>query len=334
METTKRTAGSAPLSPAAQENRRMSPALAARVPCEVTLVKLAVRPLAKWATKRALLGRYLDRNDPTRGRVTHDQLDRVLRRTWQAYDALAPGAQVSRLKTRGNRQNVLLGVFSLAIFRALLAEGIDKPYATELVTDLAWKIYEKWVVLPRLAARCTHRDPQQQMNMMLGMFLRFPFSRPGYDWQTRPEAGAFALDIYRCPVRDYLRSQGEEDFMLNSWCTLDFALAQVMTRGGHYQRPHTLTAGDRLCDMTWFAKPGVASRRPRRDHQDRPHQAGMPRPLPVGRPAGRRPDQPVRAVGIRGGAAGMAGGRKSPPKPQILGASINKHHVSSSGPPF
>lgn len=165
---------------------------------------------------------------------------------------------MSRLKTRGNRQNVLLGVFSLAIFRALLAEDIDKPYATELVTDLAWKIYEKWVVLPRVAARFAHRDPQQQMNMMLRMFLRFPFSRPGYDWQARPEVGAFALDIYRCPVRDYLRSQGEEEFMRNSWCTLDFALAQAMTKGGHYQRPHTLTAGDRVCDMKWFANAGLA----------------------------------------------------------------------------
>ena len=258
-----RPAEPAPLPPAAQENRSVPPAPQARVPYEVTLVRLALRPLAKWAARRALLGRYLDRNDPARGRVTRDQLDRVLRQTWQAYDALAPGAQVGRLKTRGNRQNVLLGVFSLAVWRALLAEGIDRPYATELVTDLAWKIYEKWVVLPRLAARCTHRDPQQQMNLMLRMFLRFPFSRPGYNWQARPEAGAFALDIYRCPVRDYLASQGEEEFMRNSWCTLDFALAQVMTQGGHYQRPHTLTAGDRVCDMTWFAKPGVADRPPR-----------------------------------------------------------------------
>ena len=230
----------------------------ASVPCQVTLVKIAVRPLARWAAKRALLGRYLDRNDPARGRITRDQMNRVLRRTWQAYDTLAPGAQAGRLKTQGNRLNVLLGVLSLAVWRALLAEGTGRPYATELVTDLAWKIYEKWIVLPRLAARLAHRDPQQQMNMMLGMFLRFPFSRPGYDWQARPGAGAFTLDIYRCPVRDYLASQGEEEFMRNSWCTLDFALAQAMTKGGRYQRPHTLTAGDRVCDMKWFASAGPA----------------------------------------------------------------------------
>ena len=258
METAKRRAEPAPRSPAAQENRSVPPVPPARAPYEVTLVRLALWPLARWAAKRALLGLYLDRNDPARGRVTRDQMDRVLRQTWQAYDALAPGAQVGRLKTRGNRQNVLLGVFSLAVWRALLAEGIDQPYATELVTGLAWKIYEKWVVLPRLAARCAHRDPQQQMNLMLRMFLRFPFSRPGYDWQARPGDGAFALDIYRCPVRDYLRSQGEEEFMRNSWCTLDFALAQVMTKGGRYQRPHTLTAGDRVCDMKWFASADLA----------------------------------------------------------------------------
>lgn len=94
-----------------------------------------------------------------------------------------------------------------------------------------------------------------KLNLMLLMFLRYPFSRPGYDWQAQPEPDGFTLDIYRCPVYDYLQSQGEDEFMLNSWCTLDFALAQVVTEGGHYERPHTLAAGDAVCDMKWYGRP-------------------------------------------------------------------------------
>jgi len=30
-----------------------------------------------------------------------------------------------------------------------------------------------------------------------------------------------------------------------------FALAQVMVKGGRYEPPHTLSAGDSLCDMIW-----------------------------------------------------------------------------------
>jgi hypothetical protein len=222
-------------------------------PIEVTLVRLACRPVGKWAAKRVLLGRSLDRNHAAKGRITRAHVDRILARTWQNYDQLAPRAQVDRLQTRGNRQNVLLGVFSLAVYRALLAEGIEQRYATELVADLAWKVYENWVTVPRLIARLLRRDPQEQMNLMLRMFLRFPFSRPGYDWRAHTEDGALALDFYRCPVRDFLHSQGEEEFMLGTWCSLDFALAQVMVKGGRYQRPHTLSAGDRVCDMKWYA---------------------------------------------------------------------------------
>jgi hypothetical protein len=51
--------------------------------------------------------------------------------------------------------------------------------------------------------------------------------------------------------------------MLRSWCTRDFALAQVMTTGGSYQRPHTLAAGDKLCrhEMVRNAEAEASQRR-------------------------------------------------------------------------
>jgi hypothetical protein len=248
-------AGVAMLAPGAWTIRKLRAERVAGVPGEATLVKLTYRPVIRWAAKQAILGRCLDRTAPGKGRFTRAQVARVLQKTWQGYGALAPGAHLERLETLGSRHNVLLGVLTLAAYRALLAEGIEERYATELLTDLVWKVYAKWVVPLRLVARRVTDDPQQQMNLMLRMLLRYPFSRPGYDWQARLEPGAFALDIYRCPVYDYLKSQGADQFMLRSWCTLDFALAQVMTTGGHYQRPHTLAAGDKLCDMKWFATP-------------------------------------------------------------------------------
>jgi hypothetical protein len=237
----------------------------AGAPAEVRVVKLTYMLAGRWAAKRALLGRYLDRDQPVRGRFTREQVHRVLARTWETYDRLAPGAHVERLETHGARQNALLAVFALAVYRALLAEGVNAKYATELVTDLAWAVYQKWVVVPRLVARVASDDPQEQMNVMLRMFLRFPFSRPGYDWNAwTEESGAYAIDFYRCPMRDYLRSQGEEEFMLNSLCTLDFALAQVMAKSGRYERAHTLSAGDGVCDMKWRAERRHSNRGRRR----------------------------------------------------------------------
>lgn len=274
MKLTKRMLGLAALAPAVwMIGSKLRSEQVANAPALATVVKLTYKPLFKWAAYRIVLGRYLDGQEPNKGRFTRQEVDRILERTWRNYDELAPDAHIERLKTMGNRQNVLLGVATLAMYRALLAEGIEKAYATELLTDVAWKIYEKWIVLPRFIARLVSHDPQEQVDVMLRMFLTYPFSRPGYDWKVRPEPDTFAVDILRCPVRDYLKSQGEEEFMLNSWCTLDFALAQVMTKGGHYERPHTLSAGDEVCDMKWYGRPQAADGRSGREEVSRDQSA-------------------------------------------------------------
>ena len=120
--------------------------------------------------------------------------------------------------------------------------------------------------------------------MMLRAFLHFPFSRPGYEWNAWPEdSGALAIDFYSCPMRDYLKSQGEEEFMRNSI----FALAQAMATGGRYERAHTLSAGDPVCDMRWFAgKPAPADPRYARADWSTSIAAG----------SGAGPDQRLNAV--------------------------------------
>ncbi len=107
MKLTKPMVGLAALAPAAWLIRKYRSEQVANAPAEATLLKLAGKPLFKWAADRALLGRYLDRNAPSRGRLTRDDVARILEQTWRNYDELAPGARVERLKTLGNRQNVL-----------------------------------------------------------------------------------------------------------------------------------------------------------------------------------------------------------------------------------
>ncbi|MBE0409196.1 MAG: hypothetical protein IBX69_05620 [Anaerolineales bacterium] len=220
-----------------------------------TYIKIAYKPIVKWSANRILKGRYLDRVDLNKGRFNQTDIDRVLENTWHNYDELAPTTHVERLKTLGNRHNVLLGVLTHALYRALLDVGLEKGYVTELVSDLMWKAYEQWIGLPRAFARLTTQDPQEQMNKMLNMFLRYPFNPPGYDCKILAKTDVFVQDVYRFPVYEYFKSHSKEEFMLNTWCTQDFALAQVMTEGGSYERSHTLAAGDKVCDMKWYGKP-------------------------------------------------------------------------------
>jgi hypothetical protein len=210
-----------------------------------------IKWLFKWAGNRALIGRYVDRREPRKGRFTSADRNRIIESTIYYFRTLMPKANIARFETLGSRMNVTLGVASLALYKALLNEGVERGYAIELFTGIAWEVYEKFVILPRLLARLANRDPQQRMNFILGAFLKFPFNRPGYKWKVKSREEGFQVDFYRCPVRDYFHEMGEDDFLLNSWCTLDFALAQAMVPGGHYARLHSLSAGDPLCDMTW-----------------------------------------------------------------------------------
>jgi hypothetical protein len=226
-------------------------------PAEATVLKIVYRPALRWAAHQVLFGRYVDRTQPSKGRFTRDQADRILTRAWQNYDELAPDAHLDRRKTLIGRQNTLLSVFSLALYRALMQEGVERKYATELFTDVFWKVYERWfafaTALPRFVARRVTNDPQQQVNLMWRAVAGLLVRRPDYEMEIRPTGDALAMDFYRCPMYEYFKSQGEEEFMLNSICTLDFALGQTLAKGGHYERPHTLSAGDRLCDMKWYA---------------------------------------------------------------------------------
>lgn len=147
-------------------------------------------------------------------------------------------------------------MWSLAVYRAIRETGVEEDYATELCTDYLWKAYKRQVGIQRLIARVFVRDGQKQMNMMQRMFLRVPLAAPGYDCELTKTSGGFAYDIRRCPVRDYYVGQGEEAlrFFRNSWCTLDYPLAEYLVEGGKYERTHTLSAGDTMCDMRWVVE--------------------------------------------------------------------------------
>ena len=217
------------------------------------LFRLAYRTLSLRAARAVLVGRRRCPRHIEQGRFTRQDADRVMEQTWRNFDALI--SEAPHQKTPGGRRNVRLGVFTLAHYQALRSTVQDKEYATVLATDFCWRGYEQSISVSRLVARLVTRDPQKQMNFMMRMGLRYPFSRPDYDWKVHPDPDAFAVDFYRCPVFDYFKTQGEEalEFFRNSWCTLDFPLAEFMVRGGRYERPHTLSTGDGVCDMRWIA---------------------------------------------------------------------------------
>lgn len=204
-------------------------------------------------TKQTLSGRNRDRRRPELGRMTIEDIKLIFDEFLRHYKILKQKAPSE--KTLGARIMLNNGIMSLALYRALGKVAVGEDYVTELCTDIFWKSYIKSISVQRFIARFLSRDPQQQMVIIQKMFLRFPLAKPGYDWNIREMGEGYAYDITRCPVWDYFKSQGPSEitFFKNSWCTLDFPLAEHLVKGGRYTRNHTLSAGDGLCDMCWKA---------------------------------------------------------------------------------
>jgi hypothetical protein len=222
----------------------------------------------RWAFKRSahqiLVGRYRNREQPTQGRFNRGQVEDLLTDIWRHLDRLLPEANLKQYKTLGNRQNLFLAVATRAAYHAFLEAGIDAVYATELISDIAWKVYASWLSIPRFFARLVTRDPQKQMNFILQAFLRYPFSEPGYQRKVWQEADGLNTHFYRCPPHAYFQQHGTPEEMLffnRTWCTFDWAIANEMVEGGRYERPHTLSAGDAVCDMKWYVRPEKTSAR-------------------------------------------------------------------------
>ena len=130
--------------------------------------------------------------------------------------------------------NVRLACFTLSFFDALLADGVERAYAIELVADAAWRIYRVWA---RLASRVARWSPGKasafgfatsaRRGRAGGVSLRFVFNAPGYLIDPVAVADGTAFDVLQCPVASYFREHFAADLCVAEWCNIDNALGEM-----------------------------------------------------------------------------------------------------------
>jgi ubiquinone biosynthesis protein len=208
-------------------------------------LKIIYSPAINRTARTVLVGRRKDRRNSESGRFTRSETNDFLKRTWQRYSQLVPFAP--RERTLGSRINIKLACLTVSGFQELLEKGIVRNYAIELLSDITWKLYRQWGDLVFLVAKILKRDPAKQMQMAINLFLRFPFSPPGYNFERLPAPNGVYFDMLRCPVAEYFKTQNSSDLCVGSWCNLDFALARIW--GGRLEREKTLVSGWDHCDF-------------------------------------------------------------------------------------
>lgn len=230
-----------------------------------------IRPVLRRALRQKVEGRLIDPDHPELGRLGRAEVRRIERRAWAEMRELVPRADLRRYPLLGNRLNALLGVLTVAAYRAFRDEGLGHDRSIRLFGDAGWSIYRQMLTVPRLVAERLERDPQRRMNVELRMLLRFPFSRPsdpgapGYHGTMTEQRDRYLTHWTACPPLEMVRRLGgddELDAFRRTWCQYDWAAAREMVPGGRFERPHTLSYGDEVCDMTWHTGALVQLRTP------------------------------------------------------------------------
>ena len=215
--------------------------------------KLTFKPLIRWAVFQALVGKNRATNEPEKGRLTRAEVNRLIDQSWRDFDELVP--DVSHEPTFGSRMNVRLAALSLAMLRSLTSAGIERQYAIELIGDACWKIYQYWGRVGRFIGRTLSRrdsikDQASRVTKDGSWPMSFPFNPPGYRALYVPTKGGLGFNVIRCPVAEYFHARGASDLAVNTWCMLDYPLAEMV--GLKLVRTQTLAAGDQQCNFRWF----------------------------------------------------------------------------------
>lgn len=226
------------------------------------VIKKIIRKLT-WSVKKKTIMQILAsrcRRDgmPEYGRFSSGDIKRIILNADSNIKDLMP--YFKDFDNIGNYLWEYAGLLDLAIYRALLKEKIDPDYATNLIGDMLWQARVNAngqipILDPlrlKLATMMT-KDSMAFLEKRLKDGMKFPYSEPGYKVELYRDNDVYCMDFYSCAVFDFYRQFGKEEMTLfrRTWCTLDYTIAEHLVEGGKYQRAHTLSDGDDVCDMRW-----------------------------------------------------------------------------------
>ena len=95
------------------------------------VMQLFYKRRTRQALHHALCGRNRARHTPTQGRFTAAEVDGLLEATWRRFAQLAP--QLPPAPAPMTQRVLLLAGLTHALFQVLLAAGVERAYAIELV---------------------------------------------------------------------------------------------------------------------------------------------------------------------------------------------------------
>jgi hypothetical protein len=168
----------------------------------------------------------------------------------KAFRSVKQPASVYREDSVGGRLMVECAALTVSLYRALLAEGLTEAQARSQTAAVTSTIYDRMADVPWLLSRLSAGPPRARLERATRSFRTFPFSAPAYVMEDVPDdARTVAFDVKRCPVAEYFQREGLAELCAESFCNLDFAVAEKW--GAQLERTGTLAGGAERCDFRW-----------------------------------------------------------------------------------
>jgi len=199
------------------------------------IIKL-VKPFIN-SSARKVLGRHFDKSI----------VQTLLKNAWEEYDILKK--EVHPEPNFGARIMVELAVISETFFQQI-TEKMSEQEACRIFNEIAWDIYSKMGKSAYRFTGLTSKNKYDHLLKATRLFRTFPFSSPSYQWKDLPaEPGVVAFNCERCPVANYFKNRGNAPLGFNTWCQLDYRLANLW--GGTLALTNTIAGGAAVCDFRW-----------------------------------------------------------------------------------
>ncbi len=143
-----------------------------------------------------------------------------------------------------------MACFSVAFYRSLIENGMTKEKAIDVLYNICWEIYQVMAEIPAKFANTMTNSAHDKMRFATQLFRLFPFSSPDYRWKdVKADKNTVAFDCQQCRVAEYFIQHNLGDVCYQTWCKLDFPLAQKW--GGKLERKGSIANGNKCCDFRW-----------------------------------------------------------------------------------
>lgn len=238
----------------------------------LSLARPVIRHIVNGAARRGLRTHMLTNVYGSSFRWLDHDINRFVAALSLEVRTLRKDARLESLPTFGSQLMVELAVWTAAADRTLRDHGVAPASSRQIVADLGWDIYRRLLKLASAPFRLVTTDPGKRLRWTIGALLVFPFSargKPGYEVTVTRQDDSLMTHFTFCPPQSFVRRISEiyDDpdalqAFRESWCLYDWPGADLIAgdgERGHYERPHTLSFGDTVCDMCWISLAGSGS---------------------------------------------------------------------------